>query len=84
MSDLKTQFDAAMQQSKSLPKQRPDVQLDLYGLFKQASTGDVGGKRPGPFDIRGRAKWDAWKTRKGMSNDDAMTKYIAYVEKLAG
>lgn len=82
--DVIERFDAAVARTKTLPKQPPAVQLDLYGLFKQASSGDVSGKRPGPFDVRGRAKWDAWKSRAGMTPEAARTAYIAYVDKLAG
>src|SRR4249919_1111187 len=47
VSDLKAKFDKAVADSKNLPE-RPDNQtlLKLYALFKQASTGDVEGKRP--------------------------------------
>ncbi|XP_075868885.1 acyl-CoA-binding domain-containing protein 7 isoform X2 [Nelusetta ayraudi] len=59
-------------------KTRPTDQelLDLYGLFKQANVGDVNTDRPGMLDFKGKAKWDAWESRKGMSKDDAMTAYI--------
>lgn len=83
MSDLKARFDAAIARTKTLPAQSTTVQLDLYGLFKQASAGDVSGARPGMFDMRGRAKWDAWDKRKGMSAEQAMEAYVAYVDKLS-
>jgi len=84
MSDeTKIRFEEAVERSKSLPKQPPAVMLDMYGLFKQATSGDASGKRPGAFDIRGRAKYDAWSSRKGMAAETAMTEYVAYVEKLA-
>lgn len=82
MSDAKSRFDAAVAHSKTLPTQSTTVQLELYGLFKQATAGDVSGARPGMFDMRGRAKWDAWEKRKGMGADDAMEAYIEYVAKL--
>jgi acyl-CoA-binding protein len=59
-----------------------DVLLLLYGLFKQATAGDVSGSRPGMMDFRGRAKYDSWAGRKGMSRDDAMRAYIAEAGKL--
>lgn len=31
--------------------------LELYGLFKQATEGDIHTKKPGVFDFTGRAKW---------------------------
>ncbi len=59
-----------------------DVLLRLYGLFKQATAGDVSGARPGMMDFKGRAKYDAWAGRKGMSRDDAMRAYIDEAGKL--
>lgn len=56
--------------------------LELYGLFKQATQGDVSGARPGMLDVRGRAKYDAWSRRKGLSREDAMKKYAALVDRL--
>ncbi|WP_377160588.1 acyl-CoA-binding protein [Roseateles chitinivorans] len=80
---LKDQFDAAVADSKNLPE-RPDNQtlLKLYALFKQATTGDVEGDRPGMTDFVNRAKWDAWKTLEGKTNDEAMQDYIDLVEGL--
>lgn len=38
--------------------------------------------RPGMLDFRGKAKWDAWDKRKGMSQDAAKEQYIQKVEEL--
>ena len=83
MADLKAQFDAAVAASKSLPD-RPDnmTLLKLYALYKQASSGDVEGQRPGFTDMVGRAKWDAWNDAKGMGSDAAMQAYIDLIESL--
>ncbi len=66
MADLKASFDKAVADSKNLPE-KPDTAtlLQLYALYKQASSGDVDGKRPGFTDMVGRAKWDAWNEIKG-------------------
>jgi acyl-CoA-binding protein len=56
--------------------------LELYGLYKQATVGDASGGRPGMFDVKGRAKWDAWATRRGTSKDDARTKYVELARRL--
>jgi len=76
------EFDEALEKVKTLPDQPPDVLLELYGLFKQSTSGDVSGKRPGMLDFKGRAKYDAWATRKGMSQDQAMDAYVEVVERL--
>ena len=74
---LNEEFEAAVKRVNGLPSAPPNnVMLDLYGLYKQATVGDASGKRPGFTDMRGRAKFDAWAGRKGMSKDDAMRAYI--------
>ena len=85
MSDLDARFAAATEASKTLPE-RPDNEtlLSLYALYKQATVGDVEGKRPGFMDPVGRAKFDAWEQIQGMSAEDAMTAYADLVESLAG
>ena len=83
MADLRSMFDAAVTQSKTLPE-KPDnmTLLQLYALYKQASGGDADGKRPGFSDMVGRAKWDAWNALKGKSADEAMQDYVDLVESL--
>ena len=56
--------------------------LELYGLYKQATIGDVQGSRPGMLDPRGRAKYDAWAARKGMTRDAAREAYVALAKRL--
>ena len=83
MADLKAQFETAVAQSKQLPE-KPDnmTLLKIYALYKQATAGDVEGKRPGFTDMVGRAKWDAWNELKGKSNDESMQEYIDLIESL--
>ena len=85
MSDLNAKFEQAVADSKTL-SERPDNQtlLKLYALYKQATAGDVDGKRPGFSDMVGRAKWDAWNEIKGTTKDDAMKQYVSLVEDLKG
>lgn len=82
--DLTAKFEDAQARVKGLTKS-PSTEdlLELYALFKQASAGDVSGSRPGMMDFKGRAKFDAWTTKKGTSKDAAMTAYVALVDKLA-
>lgn len=76
-------FKAAVDAVQGLSK-RPsnDQLLELYGYYKQATTGDVTGKRPGMLDMKGRAKYDAWANRKGLSAEDARAGYVATAKKL--
>ncbi|MBP6406969.1 MAG: acyl-CoA-binding protein [Proteobacteria bacterium] len=84
MADLNAAFEAAVANSKNL-SERPDnaTLLKIYGLYKQATTGDNADKKPGFGDMVGRAKWDAWNSLKGTSNDDAMQQYIDLIESLS-
>lgn len=77
------EFEDAAKRVQNLPR-RPsnDKLLELYSLFKQATVGDVSGKRPGMLDPKGRAKWDAWASKKGMSADEARRAYVALVARL--
>ena len=83
MADLKKQFEQAVADSKNLPE-KPDnmTLLKIYALYKQASAGDVDGKRPGFTDMVGRAKWDAWNEVKGKAGKDAMQEYVDLIESL--
>ena len=56
--------------------------LSIYGFFKQASVGDCIGVEPGFFDIKGKAKYNAWKECIGMTKEKAMQRYIKKVNKL--
>ena len=85
MSDLKEQFDAALnyvQTAEGDFKPSNELKLDMYSLFKQATEGDVKGKRPGMTNFVGRAKWDAWNNLKGMSAEDAMKTYVEKINSL--
>jgi diazepam-binding inhibitor (GABA receptor modulating acyl-CoA-binding protein) len=83
MANLKAAFEQAVADSKQLPE-KPDnaTLLKIYALYKQASSGDVDGKRPGFTDMVGRAKWDAWNEVKGKSSDEAMQEYVDLIESL--
>jgi acyl-CoA-binding protein len=83
MADLKSKFEQAVAESKSLPE-KPDnmTLLKMYALYKQASSGDADGKRPGFGDMVGRAKWDAWNGLAGKSKEEAMHEYVEIVESL--
>lgn len=83
MSDLPSRFDQAVADSKKL-SERPDnsTLLKIYGLYKQATEGDVSQPKPGFGDLVGRAKWDAWNALKGRTREDAMQAYVDLIESL--
>ena len=81
MSDLEATFAQAVADAKTLPERPGNLTLlRMYALYKQASSGDAEGDRPG--DFVGRAKWDAWQALAGMAKDEAMQTYVDLVESL--
>ncbi|MBX3051365.1 MAG: acyl-CoA-binding protein [Caldilineaceae bacterium] len=82
-TELQTRFEQVAAAAQSLTS-RPDndTLLQLYALYKQATSGDASGKRPGLFDVVGRAKFDAWAGHSGLGKETAMQQYIDLVEKL--
>ncbi|TFY99658.1 acyl-CoA-binding protein [Ramlibacter rhizophilus] len=83
MPDTQADFDSAVARSKNL-SERPDnaTLLKMYGLYKQATEGDVREAKPGFGDMVGRAKWDAWNANKGLSQDEARQRYITLIDSL--
>ncbi|GAB1609917.1 hypothetical protein Ahia01_001277600, partial [Argonauta hians] len=77
------EFLKAAEDVKQLKTQPSDKDmLEIYGLYKQAKVGDVNTERPGMIDMKGRAKWDAWNSRKGMAKEEAEKLYIKKYEEL--
>ncbi len=83
--DLKQEFEQASLNAKGLPDQSNEVLLKLYGLFKQASEGDVNIEKPTNFfDLAGVAKYNAWEELKGIGQEVAMQQYVDLVKSLKG
>lgn len=77
------ELEAAARRVNALPKSPgTSDMLELYALYKQGSVGDVTTGRPGMLDVRGRAKWDAWSGKKGMTLDAAREAYVALAARL--
>ncbi|SNR71841.1 MULTISPECIES: acyl-CoA-binding protein [Hymenobacter] len=77
------EFEAAAQRAQQLPsKPSNTVLLQLYALYKQASEGDVTGDRPGGFDFKAIAKYDAWSGLRGKAQDEARQEYVELVTSL--
>ncbi|XP_043270735.1 acyl-CoA-binding protein homolog 1-like [Venturia canescens] len=80
---LDQDFDEAAKAVKNLTSRPTDAELlELYALFKQGSIGDNNTPKPGMLDLKGKAKWNAWDGKKGMSKEDAKKAYIAYANGL--
>ena len=78
------EFAAASQRAQQLPTKPSNmVLLQLYALYKQATDGDATGERPGGFDFKAIAKYDAWTSLRGTSKDAARQQYVDLVSELA-
>jgi diazepam-binding inhibitor (GABA receptor modulating acyl-CoA-binding protein) len=66
-------------------KPSTNVLLQLYGLYKQATIGDIDNSKlvkPGLLDVKGNIKWNSWNTYKGYSKYQAEIEYIKLVNVL--
>ena len=52
----------------------------VYAYYKQATEGDVTGKRPSVLKLRDRIKYDSWASISGMTMHDAMVAYVELVD----
>ena len=76
-------FESAVTRSKEFTKRPSNEELlKLYALYKQATEGDVSGERPGGFDFKAIAKFDAWEELKGKTSEQAEKEYIQLVDTL--
>ena len=81
---LEEQFKKASTDINKL-SERPSNEdlLSLYGLFKQATEGDNTTERPGGFDFKAAAKYNAWEKLRGTPAEQAMEQYIQLVDRLS-
>ena len=84
---LRQRFEQAVEKVRTAPPDGPfkpsnELKLKMYALYRQATDGDVQGKRPGMLDVVARYKYDAWTMAKGLSADEAMRKYLEEVQKV--
>ncbi|KAL8382832.1 hypothetical protein RB595_006554 [Gaeumannomyces hyphopodioides] len=79
-------FKKAIVDSKKLvSKPSNEELLELYALFKIGNGDDIASApAPGMFDIKGKAKKNAWQKAvdDGNTPESAQEKYVALVEKL--
>ncbi|ALC40004.1 CG8814 [Drosophila busckii] len=87
MANTEERFQAAVNVIKGLPKNGPyqpstSMMLKFYGLFKQATEGACAPKKPGFWDVVGRAKWDAWNSNRHLSKEQAMEGYVESLKEI--
>ena len=83
MKSIDEKFKQAVEDVKDLPK-RPDNEtlLQLYGLYKQVTIGNINIAQPWAIQVEKRAKWDSWKLFENMDRSKAMARYVEIVENL--
>ncbi len=85
MADTDADFAAAAAAVQGMSRDPGnDTKLRLYALYKQATEGDVSGRRPGFTNPVGRAKHDAWASVQGMDGATARSEYVELVRGLTG
>ncbi|MEJ1238156.1 acyl-CoA-binding protein [Chryseolinea sp. T2] len=78
------EFEKAAARSKEFTKRPSNEELLLlYARYKQATEGDVTGDRPGGFDFKAIAKYDAWAELKGKGKEAAIAEYVSLVDRLS-
>jgi acyl-CoA-binding protein len=78
-----SEFEQASKRVNNLAsKPSNEKLLLLYALYKQTTEGDVAGERPGGFDFKAIAKYDAWAKHQGKSAEAAEQEYIELVKEL--
>jgi len=83
MTQLEQKFEDAKKRVMDLPEKPSNGKmLELYALNKQATIGDINIEKPGMFDFVAAAKFNAWIGKKGLSQEEAQTKYIEFVKGL--
>ncbi|MBF9236764.1 acyl-CoA-binding protein [Hymenobacter sp. BT683] len=93
--DLNQQFQAAADQVNNLPGDAAAAHMtELYGLYKQATEGDVNMKSgevdpnaadqaSGPAGLS-QAQWDSWNQFKGVPEEEAKRRYVARAAEITG
>lgn len=83
--ELEILFDEAFNNAQLIPQDTvpQDLQLVLYGLYKQATSGNTRNMySQNTQDIRNAFKLNAWMQVKHLSIEEAMTQYIEIINNL--
>jgi acyl-CoA-binding protein len=83
--DLDTLFDEAFENANRIPQESvpQDMQLVLYGLYKQATSGKINPiASNNNLDLRNAFKLNAWMQVKHLTIDQAKEEYISIINQL--
>ena len=83
MSNNSKQFLQAAKIAKNLKSNPNNEELGkLYGLYKQATVGDINIEKPNILNFKESKKWEAWNVCKGKSTYNSEVEYITLVNLL--
>lgn len=79
-----SELPAMAEEIKALLKDRMNLEekLEVFSLRQQFTEGDCSTPKPGLFEIRERAKWNAWMKRKGMPREEAKQRLLERIQQL--
>lgn len=81
-SILKQRFHKAVKVALDMQALPPDVMLEFYAYYKQATKGDNFSFNANiQSDVRNTFKFNAWMQLKGINPEEAQEAYIKLVEK---
>lgn len=79
---LKQRFNRAVKIALDMKALPPDVMLEFYAYYKQATKGDNFSFNANiQSDVRNTFKFNAWMQLRGISPEQAQEEYIKLVEK---
>ena len=82
MKDLDKKFEKAFEIASAMTeKLPPDVMLQFYAYYKQATHGMPSYLPTGDNEVRNAFKLNAWFQVNNLSEDEAKIRYIELVEK---
>ena len=82
--ELDILFDEAFENAQLIPQDSvpQNMQLVLYGLYKQATSGTTSQHLQNPQDLINAFKLNAWMQVKHLSIEDAKQQYIDIINQL--
>ena len=83
MRTLEEKFEKAFKRASAIKeKLPPDIMLQFYGYYKQATKGKNYSRPSGDSELRNAFKLNAWFQLNNLTEDEAKKKYIELVEKI--
>lgn len=79
LDDQFTKAQSLLVKLENMPSK--DEILQVYGLYKQSTVGDININKPAmfSFDLKAKAKYSAWKKLRGIDKADAKKQYVDLV-----